>query len=172
MERAENSNLGEWLRGSPAFQKALQDLHGSVRMPDVHPNAWGLDRVFKLDKLPLPDASTLDRLGRYKPNLPHIDPPALPSLGRASLPPVSAPSPPSMSSLGTLASWLLCLALIGLFVWQASRWIKLPGRAELLRIFRGQFGRVLGIHDKTMREVRRQLAPRLARRGGAPMHRR
>jgi hypothetical protein len=60
--------------------------------------------------------------------------------------------------------------------WAQSRWgediQKLPGRAELLRIFRGQFGRVFGINDKTMREVRRQLAPRQARRGGAPMHRR
>ena len=63
-----------------------------------------------------------------------------------------------------------------LIVWAQSRWgediQKLPGRADLLRIFRAQFGRVLGIHDKTMREVRRQLAPRQARRGGAPMHRR
>jgi hypothetical protein len=60
--------------------------------------------------------------------------------------------------------------------WAQSRWgediQKLPGRADLLRIFRGQFGRVFGINDKTMREVRRQLAPRRARRGGAPMHRR
>jgi hypothetical protein len=60
--------------------------------------------------------------------------------------------------------------------WAQSRWgediQKLPGRADLLRIFRGQFGRVFGINDKTMREVRRRLAPRRARRGGAPMHRR
>jgi hypothetical protein len=60
--------------------------------------------------------------------------------------------------------------------WARSRWgediQKLPSRPELLRIFRGQFGRVFGINEKTMREVRRQLAPREARRGGAPMHRR
>jgi hypothetical protein len=60
--------------------------------------------------------------------------------------------------------------------WARSRWgediQKLPNRPELLRIFRGQFGRVLGINEKTMREVRRQLASREAQRGGAPTHRR
>jgi hypothetical protein len=63
-----------------------------------------------------------------------------------------------------------------LIEWAQSSWgedvQKLPGRAGLLRTFRAQFGRVLGIHDKTMREVRRQLAPQKARRGGAPTHRR
>jgi hypothetical protein len=60
--------------------------------------------------------------------------------------------------------------------WARSRWGEgsqpLPNRFELLQIFRGQFGRVLGINEKTMRQVRRQLASREARRGGAPMHRR
>jgi hypothetical protein len=60
--------------------------------------------------------------------------------------------------------------------WARSRWgegsPKLPNRSELLRIFRGQFGRVLGISEKEMRHVRHQLASREARRGGAPMHRR
>ena len=49
---------------------------------------------------------------------------------------------------------------------------KLPNRTELLRLFREQFGRVSGINEKTMREVRRQLASPEARRGGARMHRR
>jgi hypothetical protein len=35
-----------------------------------------------------------------------------------------------------------------------------------------QFGQLLGINEKTMREVRHQLAPQKARRGGAPTHRR
>jgi hypothetical protein len=60
--------------------------------------------------------------------------------------------------------------------WARSRWgediQKLPSRPELLQIFRGQFGRILGINEKTMREVRRQLASREARRGGAATHRR
>jgi hypothetical protein len=60
--------------------------------------------------------------------------------------------------------------------WARSKWgedtAKLPSRADLLLAFRLQFGRVLGINEKTMREVRRHLAPRDARRGGARMHRR
>jgi hypothetical protein len=60
--------------------------------------------------------------------------------------------------------------------WAQSRWgediQKLPDRIELVRVFRAQFGRVSGICEKEMRAVRRQLASREARRGGAPMHRR
>jgi hypothetical protein len=60
--------------------------------------------------------------------------------------------------------------------WARSKWgdgsQKLPSRSELLRAFREQFGRVLGINEKEMRHVRTQLASREARRGGAPMHRR
>lgn len=58
--------------------------------------------------------------------------------------------------------------------WARSKWgsQKLPNRAELLKTFREQFGRVLGINEKEMRRVRTQLASREARRGGAPMHRR
>jgi hypothetical protein len=60
--------------------------------------------------------------------------------------------------------------------WVRTNWgndaQELPNRDELLRAFRGQFGRVLGINQKTMREVRRQAASREARHGGAPMHRR
>jgi hypothetical protein len=129
LERAEESNIGEWLRDSPAFQKALHELQGSAHMPDIQPHRWGLDRFLKLDKLPMPDAATLERLGRFKPKLPHIDPPSLPSLSRPSLPAVSAPSMPTTASLGTLATWLLCLAMVALLAWQASRWIHLPGRA-------------------------------------------
>jgi hypothetical protein len=58
--------------------------------------------------------------------------------------------------------------------WVRSSWgddaQQLPNRDELLRAFRVQFGRVLGINEKTMRVVRRQLASREARGEGAPMH--
>jgi hypothetical protein len=47
--------------------------------------------------------------------------------------------------------------------WARSKWgdggQALPSRYELLRVFREQFGRVLGINEKVMRELRRQLAP-------------
>jgi len=60
--------------------------------------------------------------------------------------------------------------------WAQSKWgddlEKLPNRAQLLRIFREQFGQVRGVNEHAMRDVRRQLAPERARRGGASMHRR
>jgi hypothetical protein len=60
--------------------------------------------------------------------------------------------------------------------WAQSKWgddpEKLPNRAQLLQVFREQVGPIRGINEHTMREVRRQLAPERARRGGAPMHRR
>ena len=60
--------------------------------------------------------------------------------------------------------------------WARSTWgedtQKLPNRGELLATFREQFGRVLGVSEKAMREVRRRLASQKARRGGAPLHRR
>jgi hypothetical protein len=60
--------------------------------------------------------------------------------------------------------------------WAQSKWgdapEKLPNRAELLQVFRERFGPIRGVNEHTMREVRRQLAPERARRGGAPMHRR
>lgn len=63
-----------------------------------------------------------------------------------------------------------------LIAWARSHWgndaQELPNRDELLRAFRRQFGRVLGVNQKTMREVRRRLASREARRGGAQRHRR
>ena len=60
--------------------------------------------------------------------------------------------------------------------WARSKWgdgtQALPNRDELLREFREQFGQVLGVNEKVMREVRRRLASSEARRGGAPGHRR
>jgi hypothetical protein len=55
--------------------------------------------------------------------------------------------------------------------WARSKWgdgsQKLPNRSELLRTFREQFGRVLGINEKEMRHVRTQLA---SREGGERWH--
>jgi hypothetical protein len=60
--------------------------------------------------------------------------------------------------------------------WARSRWgedgEKVPNRQALLLIHREQFGRVPGVNEKTMAEVRREVASRKARRGGAPTHRR
>jgi len=49
---------------------------------------------------------------------------------------------------------------------------KLPGREELLRRFRKKYGPVRGIGPHIMREVRRQLASKTSKQGGAPTHHR
>lgn len=62
-----------------------------------------------------------------------------------------------------------------LIEWAQARWgadsTRLPNRFGLLEVFRDQFGPVSGINEKTMRGVRRALAPPKTRRGGASMHR-
>ncbi len=59
--------------------------------------------------------------------------------------------------------------------WAREQWgdalARMPGRDGLLRLHRQQFGRVYGISEKSMRDLRRALAPESARRGGAPAHR-
>jgi hypothetical protein len=58
--------------------------------------------------------------------------------------------------------------------WARSKWgddlQKLPNRSKLLEIFRKQYGRVLGVNEKTMRDLRNELATEESRRGGAPTH--
>ena len=49
---------------------------------------------------------------------------------------------------------------------------KLPGREQMLKDFRKDFGPLLGVNEKTMREVRRSLVTGKERLGGAPTHRR
>ena len=63
-----------------------------------------------------------------------------------------------------------------LIEWARSKWgdapAQMPGRDELLRLHRQEFGRVPGISENSMRDLRRALVPASARRGGAPTHRR
>jgi hypothetical protein len=63
-----------------------------------------------------------------------------------------------------------------LLEWARSIWGKdldqLPGRDELLRRFRHQFGPVRGTSQAIMREVRQHLASERAKTGGTPTHRR
>jgi hypothetical protein len=126
MERAEESKFGEWLRESPAWQKAITDLKWSPRLPAPRAERWGqwFGRRFTLDRLPTPDAKALERLGRLKPPDLSRWAPSLPSLPRPSLPSVSAPALPSAANFGTLATWLLVLGALVVVAWQASRWLR------------------------------------------------
>jgi hypothetical protein len=132
MERAEHSRLGERLRESPAWRDVLEDLtrHASARFPA--PDPTGLERLtgslFKLDRIPLPDLKALERLGSLKPpNLSRWTP-SLPSVSRPVLPSVAPPSLPTVSSLETLAVWLLCLGIAVVFIWQVSKLIPRQAR--------------------------------------------
>jgi hypothetical protein len=132
LENAEDSRMGQWLRQSPAWQKAVADLKWSPQMPAPKTGSWRLDKLlgrgFTLDRLPRPDGAALERLGRLKPPDLSRWTPTLPAMPRPTLPDVSTPSLPSASGLGTLALWLLAVGLIALAVWQTSRWLKLGER--------------------------------------------
>lgn len=58
--------------------------------------------------------------------------------------------------------------------WARAKWgdtmKRLPGRDMLLQMHRQEFGRVPGISERAMRDLRRVLASEKARRGGAPTH--
>ncbi len=49
---------------------------------------------------------------------------------------------------------------------------KLPGREELLRLFRKKYGPAPNVSQHMMREVRRLLASQRSKKGGKPTHRR
>jgi hypothetical protein len=58
--------------------------------------------------------------------------------------------------------------------WAAARFeAELPGRHEMLHIFREDYGLdVQYVNEDTMRRVRQKLAPETQRKGGQPTHRR
>lgn len=131
MERAQESKMGDWLRESPAWQKAFENIQLSLKQPrDVKEAGWGLEKLTRLlspDNLRLPDEKTLDRLGKFKPaNLPRWNW-TMPSVTRPALPSVSSPSMPTASAFGMVATWLLGIGVIAALVWQASRWLKYSG---------------------------------------------
>jgi hypothetical protein len=134
LEKAQESGVGDMLRDSPAWQKAIENLELSLQQPAGHAAAkdpWGLDklagRLLSPDKLRLPDIKWTDRLGKLKPpNLPRWDW-TMPGMSKPGLPSVAAPAMPTAAGLGTVAAWLLCLGILAVVTWQASRWFK--GRA-------------------------------------------
>jgi hypothetical protein len=131
MERAQESQMGDWLRESPAWRRGLEDLQASIANQRDTGNRWGLDGV--IDKLRLPERwpqmsdSALARLRdlptpklpQWAPSPPRFSPPNF------SAPKLSAPRLPDLSaaSIGTILTWLLCLILFALLGWQATRWL-------------------------------------------------
>ena len=145
MKQAENSKLGDWLKDSPAWQRAFVDLRTSLDNP-------GTSRL-KLDdwqnKFRLPEGKVwklgegaLERIQQLpRPNLQRWTP-SLPGMGNLRMPAISAPAVPNVGgpSLPTVSTWLTWLLLIVLFLlssWQILRWGK---RAKLVADERIQLG--------------------------------
>lgn len=130
MKRAENTSFGDWLKESPAWNRAFEDLRTSINDPNA--------ARFKLgdwqDKVALPDgvmdklgAGTLDRL-RELPT-PEFEgwTPSLPELGNLPAPALAAPSLPggaSLPSVGKSGTWVLLAVFCLFIVWQLLRLSK------------------------------------------------
>ena len=128
MRRAEESNLGDWLRESPAWQRAAEELQASLRSPDAA-SRWGLekwaDRFRGLaERLPmaLPEGA-LEPLRRLPtPALPRWDV-GVPSLGRWTPSVLTAPGAPTLprATMNDTVMWLLVVVLLGLTGWWMFR---------------------------------------------------
>jgi hypothetical protein len=134
MTRAQDSKLGDWLSGSPAWKRAFEDLRTSINNPSAsrmrlgnlpdklrlsNDGAWklGAGTLEGLRKLPRPD------LARFSPSLPSFGSLSTPNLAVPGMPGIASPFLPSIS---TGATWLLLALLCLLVGWQMLRWTKRP----------------------------------------------
>jgi hypothetical protein len=122
MKRAENTKLGDWLRDSPAWNRAFVDLRNSIGKPDTSgiklgdwqnklPDTDGL--LGRLPDLPRPD------LGRWAPSLPAFDGFVSPDIAAPTM-----PTGPSMPTTATWGTWLLLAVVCALIAWQMVHWTK------------------------------------------------
>jgi hypothetical protein len=129
LKQTERSKLGEWLRDSPAWKQAFEDLRGSINDPkaprwkleawqarllDPDGDAWqlGAKSLENLRNLPKPD------LERFNWNF------APPAVGEIPAPNFGAPSFSTNLSLGETATWILLILLCLLVGWRFLRWGK------------------------------------------------
>jgi hypothetical protein len=133
MNHAENTEFGDWLRASPAFQKGIGDFRHLIDF-NSNPSAWGLDALPK--HLRFPDTLNF-RLGDgllsglkniSMPDLPRVELPHvnLPSvhLGNWSLPTPPMPNIGGMGGAASIGQGLLWILIIGvgiMLVWQVTR---------------------------------------------------
>ncbi len=133
MKNAENGRLGEWLKDSPAWRRAFEDLRVSLNNPNS--KRWGMrdienklkwfegkDWKFgeaaleRIREMPRPNWERF-RWDRPVPGLNRVRAPNLP--GR--LPDFSGPSLPT---IGAGVSWLLFMIVLALLAWVLMRWAK------------------------------------------------
>ncbi len=128
LKQTEKTKLGEWLRDSPAWKRAFEDLRGSIGDPnaprwqledwqagllDPEGDGWqlGARTLEHLRNVPRPD---LERFG-WELSTPDVDTSDIPT------PDLGAPGVPSLSQ-GT--TWILFILLCLLVGWRLLRWNK------------------------------------------------
>lgn len=126
LKQTEQGKLGEWLRASPAWKRAFDDLRGTMNDPkaprwkiegwqanllDPDGGAWklGAKSLEHLRNLPKPD------LEHFNWNL------SAPAVGEIPTPNLGAPGGPAGASLGKTAIWILFSVLCLLIGWQLLR---------------------------------------------------
>lgn len=136
LKQTEHGRLGEWLRNSPAWKRAFDDLHGTVNDPDA-PH-WKLDgwRADMLD----PDGGFWrvgqevlhDLRGMAKPDLNPFDwgvePPGV---GEPGTPQMGGPASFGGAALGKVAIWILVIVLCALIGGRLLRWRARAGASAL-----------------------------------------
>jgi len=129
MKDIERSRLGEWLRDSPAWQRAMQDLTSNIGKGTDGKRDWldnllardgkgwkaGEDWWNRLRDMPRPDMENC-KWDRHLPAIgempaPDIDGPSMPSFGR-------------LPSVSNAVTWLLIVAVVVLVGWQLLRWTR------------------------------------------------
>jgi hypothetical protein len=133
MKQAENSQFADWLRESPAWKRAFDDLRGSLKSRDeVEALADWKSKLFApdgvawkfaegtLENLRNAPRPRIDRLGRDI---------TVPGLGRLPIPDLGPPggvdmNTPSWTSIGTAATWILAVLILLLVLGRLVRWPK------------------------------------------------
>jgi hypothetical protein len=138
LKKTERSKLGDWLRDSPAWKRAFEDLRSTVNDPkaprwklegwqarllDPDGGAWRLGEksLERLRNLPKPD------LERFNLNL------SAPAVGEIPIPNLGAPDVSTGPLLSTSATWILLGLLCLLVGWQLLRWRKAKAPAAEAR---------------------------------------
>lgn len=136
MKNMEYSQLGEWLRKSPAWTRAFEDMHGAFGERPEQPgfieglqgklvpdgDTWQFAEN-ALERLRETPRFRFDRLGRGL---------TVPGIGHIPLPDLGAPGAsdlhgPSFSSIGQAAIWILA-AMIALLI--LARFVRWPKRKK------------------------------------------
>ena len=135
LKQTERSKLGEWLRDSPAWKQAFDDLRGAINDPDApgwklegwqaklfdpEGGAWQFgEKAFEhLRDLPRPDFDGIQWNA------------AAPELHNIPAPNLGAPTSPA---IGKTATWILVALLVLLVGSQFLRWRKRPAPATQTR---------------------------------------